>query len=147
MKMAICSAAFAALSFVSLAVAEPDRTPAADITDPKDPKFVTAQTRKQGGVMAPEQLALDFRHLDLSTKVFPDEKRIESTAVLTFTTSQNLEELVLDFFPKFTIGRIDINGRKLAASQYSNPDGLLRIKLPRVAKAGSYLNRRSSRVA
>ena len=107
MKMAICSAALAALCFVSSAAAEPDRTPAADITDPKDPKFLTAHTRKQGGVIPPEQLALDFRHLDLSTKVFPDEKRIESTAVLTLGTSMNLTELVLDLYPKFTIHRID----------------------------------------
>jgi hypothetical protein len=135
MKMAVCSAALAALCFVSFAAAEPDRTPAAEITDAKDPKFLTAQTRKQGGVMPPEQLALDFRHLDLSTKVFPDEKRIESTAVLTLGTSMKLAELILDLYPKFTIHRIEINGRAVAPAQYSNPEGQL---IPRASSGSNY---------
>ena len=142
MKLAICSAALAALCFVSSAAAEPDRTPAADITDPKDPKFLTAHTRQQGGVKPPEQLALDFRHLDLSTKVFPDEKRIESTAVLTLGTSMNLTELILDLYPKFTIHSIAINGRTVAPDRYSNPEGQLRIKLPRTAAAGATIKAR-----
>jgi aminopeptidase N len=113
-----------------------DRTPAAEITDPNDPKFLTEQTRKMGGVMPPEQLALTFEHLDLATKVFPEQKRIESTAELTLRSSQRLPVLILDLFPKFTIGSIQIDGRKIAPANYSNPQGQLRITLPRPIAPG-----------
>ena len=52
------------------------RQVAPSVTDPTDPKFLTAQTRKMGGPMPAEQMALVFDHLDLALKVFPDEKRI-----------------------------------------------------------------------
>ena len=116
-----------------------NRTPAAEITDPADPKFITAQTRKMGGVLPPEQQALDLRSIDLSTKVFPTEKRIESTAVLTLRTAAELDTLVLDLYPKFKIAEIDVDKRKLPASAWSNPEGQLRIKLPHPAKAGATL--------
>ena len=38
--------------------AHAQRQSAAAITDPNDPKFLTAQTRKMGGIMPPEELAL-----------------------------------------------------------------------------------------
>lgn len=40
------------------------RPMAAPVTDLADQKFITAQTRKQGGPMPAEQLALEFEHLD-----------------------------------------------------------------------------------
>ena len=49
---------------------------AASLTDPNDPTFITEQTRKQGGPMPAEQMALVFDHLDLALKVFPADKRI-----------------------------------------------------------------------
>ena len=113
-----------------------DRTPAADITDPADPRFITTQTRKMGGVMPPEQLALEFQHLDLTTKVFPERKYIESIAVLTLGTTTPLSTLLLDLYPKFVIASIQIDGRKLAPSNYSNPAGLLRIEMPRALAPG-----------
>jgi aminopeptidase N len=116
-----------------------DRTSAAEITDPADPRFITAQTRKMGGVLPPEQQALDLRHLDLSTKVFHEEKRIESTAVLTLRTSAPVSELVLDLYPRFDIERIEIAGRGIPEARYSNPEGQLRIQLPRKVAAGATL--------
>lgn len=109
---------------------------------PDDPRFLTEQTRKMGGVMPPEQLALEFRHLDLTTQIFPEQKRIESTAVLTLGTAIRLSELVLDLYPKYAIDRIEIDGRKLAPSEYSNPEGQLRIKLPRAIATGAQLKAR-----
>jgi len=47
--------------------------------DPSDPTFLTEQTRKQGGPMPAEQMALVFDHLDQALKVFPSEKRIEES--------------------------------------------------------------------
>ncbi|HEY9228650.1 MAG TPA: hypothetical protein VIP11_18490 [Gemmatimonadaceae bacterium] len=52
------------------------RQAAAPVTDANDPKFISAQTRKQGGVTPAEQLSLVFDHLDHALKVFPAEKRM-----------------------------------------------------------------------
>ncbi len=127
----------ALLTFSAPAFAQ--RTSAPEITDPSDPRFVTPLTRQQGGTRPAEQMALDIRHLDLATKVFPDEKRIESVATLTLGTSARVEVVTLDLYPKFTIQRIDVGGRKIPAANYSNPDGVLRIKLPRAFERGDSL--------
>ena len=79
--------------------------------------------------MPAEQLALIFDHLDLALKVFPDEKRIEGVTTLSLRTKAPIKTLILDLFPKFTISEIAIDGRKLAPSAYSNPEGQLRITL------------------
>lgn len=137
MKTYIRSAAAIVFGLISFTAAGAERTPAPEVTDPNDPKFLTEQTRKMGGVMPPEQLGLDFRHLDLTTKVFPEEKRIESTAVLTLHTTIAQSVLVLDLYPKFTIQSIHINGRKLGTAAYANPQGQLRIDLPRAFAPGT----------
>lgn len=116
-----------------------DRPNAKEVSDPADPRFITDQTRKMGGVLPPEQAALEFRHLDLATRVYPDEKRIESTAQLTLRATAALTELVLDLYPKFDIERIEVNGRRIDASRWSNPQGQLRIRLPRPVTAGATL--------
>lgn len=115
------------------------RTPAPDVTDPNDPKFLTAQTRQQGGVRPMEQMALEFRHLDLATQVFVDEQRLASTATLTLGTAQAVNEVILDLYPKFTIERIDVNGKRMAPANYSNPEGQLRIKLAKPFTPGQQL--------
>ena len=76
-------------------VGHAQRQVAAPITDPNDPKFITAQTRKQGGPMPAEQLALIFDHLDHALKVFPPEKRIEGVTTLSFTTKAPISTLIL----------------------------------------------------
>ncbi|HWK36734.1 M1 family metallopeptidase [Sphingomonas sp.] len=137
MRTAAIRALIAGSALVALApAAMAQRQVAAPITDPADPKFVTAQTRKMGGVMPPEQLALTFEHLDLATKVYPDQKRIESTATLTLTSSRPVPVLILDMFPKFSIASISVDGRTIAPTAYSNPDGQLRITLPNPIPAG-----------
>jgi aminopeptidase N len=136
MKWQVCAGALL-FALTSVAACGVDRTPAAEVTDPGDPRFLTEQTRKMGGVMPPEQMALDFQHLDLTTQVFPQEKRIESTATLTLQTASRLPVLVLDLYPKFAIRSIHIDGRKLSPAQYSNPAGQLRINLPRAALPGA----------
>src|SRR3546814_12158866 len=83
-----------------------------------------------GGVMPPEQLALTFEHLDLATKVYPDQKRIESVATLTLTSSRPVPVLILAMYPKFAIAAITVDGRKNALSAYPNPQGQLSLTLP-----------------
>jgi aminopeptidase N len=123
-----------------LAYASPlhaQRQVAAPVTDPNDPKFITAQTRKQGGVMPAEQLALIFDHLDHALKVYPAEKRIEGVTTLSFTTRAPIRTLILDLFPKYTISSISIDGKVVPPSRYSNPEGQLRIHLDTPFPAGA----------
>ncbi|WP_213979703.1 M1 family metallopeptidase [Sphingomonas sp. dw_22] len=115
------------------------RQVAAPITDPNDPRYVTEQTRKMGGVMPPEQLALVFDHLDLALKVFPDRKRIEGDVTLDLHTKAQIGTLILDLFPKYAISAIYLDGRKLAPGRYANPEGQLRIALARPIKPGTKL--------
>jgi hypothetical protein len=112
---------------------------AAAVTDPNDPKFITAQTRKQGGVMPAEQLALIFDHLDHALKVFPAEKRIEACTTLSFTTKAPIRTLILDLYPKYRSRSISIDGKVVPPSRYSNPDGQLRISLDAPRAAGAKL--------
>lgn len=100
-------------------------------------KIITPQTRKMGGVMPAEQLALSFQHLDLALKVFPDEKRIEGVATLKLQAKAAVPELILDFYPKFNVSAISLNGKTVKPADYSNPEGQLRIKLAKPLPAGS----------
>jgi aminopeptidase N len=91
---------------------------------------LTAQTRKMGGPMPAEQLAVGFEHLDLAIKVFPYEKRIEGDATLTLRTGSPVRDLLIDLYPNFHIDAIWIDGRQLDAGAWSNPEGQIRIRLP-----------------
>ena len=116
--------------------AHAQRQVAAPVTDPNDPKFITPQTRKMGGPMPPEQLALAFEHLDLAMRVLPDRQRIEATATLRLKTKARIGTLILDLFPKFSIAEIDIDGKRIPPAAYANPEGQLRIALATPFEAG-----------
>ena len=128
----ICAAVLAP---VSAPLAQ--RQVAAPVTDPSAPKYLTAQTRKMGGPMPAEQMALVFEHLDLALKVFPDDKRIEGVATLSLRTKTAISTLILDLFPKFTISAIEIDGKRIAPSAYANPQGQLRVALATPIAAGT----------
>jgi aminopeptidase N len=123
--------------FAPAAAVDAQRQVAAPVTDPNDPKFITEQTRKMGGIMPPEQLALIFDHLDHALKVFPAEKRIEGVTTLTLRTRARISTLILDLYPKFTITSIAIDGKEVPRSGWSNPEGQLRITLPAPFPAGA----------
>jgi aminopeptidase N len=138
MRNATTSAMLCGLTlFTPVSAAFAQRQSAESITDTSDPRFITEQTRKQGGVMPAEQLALIFDHLDHAVKVFPAEKRIEGTTTLSFTTRAPIGTLILDLYHRYTIARISIDGQVLPPSSYSNPEGQLRITLPRPFPAGA----------
>ncbi len=132
--LATLACGVAAIGISSQASAQ--RQPASPVTDPNDPRYLTDQTRRMGGPRPPEEMALTFEHLDLATKVFPDKKRIESVATLTLKSSRPVPVLILDMFPKFAIASISIDGKTIAPSAYTNPEGQLRITLPRAIAAG-----------
>ena len=133
MRKAILTTVLAGTSLVAVHAQRPVASP---VTDPADPKFITAQTRKMGGPMPPEQLALIFDHLDLTMKVLPDQQRIEAAATLRLKTRARIETVILDLFPKFTIAEIDIDGQRIPAGAYANPEGQLRIALTTPFAAG-----------
>ena len=126
-----------AVLLAPLSALHAQRQVAATVTDPNDPKFITAQTRKQGGVMPAEQLAVIFDHLDHALKVFPAEKRIEGVTTLSFTTRAAIRTLILDLYPKYRLSSISIDGKVVPPSRYSNPDGQLRISLDKPFAAGA----------
>ncbi len=103
---------------------------------------LTAQTRKMGGVMPDEQLALNFEHLDLSITIRPSEKRIEGDATLTLRADSEVQTLIVDLFPEFEITEIDIDGRQLDSADWSNPEGQLRIALPEPLDVGERIKAR-----
>ena len=99
-KAAIWAAMICAAMLPRIPAAHAQRQVAAPVTDPSDPKYLTAQTRKMGGPMPAEQMALIFDHLDLALKVFPDEKRIEGVTTLSLRTKAPIKTLILDLFPE-----------------------------------------------
>jgi aminopeptidase N len=109
---------------------------------PEPPTPLTDQTRRMGGPRPAEQMALTFEHLDLAIKVFPDQERIEGDATLTLRPTAPVRTLILDLYPGFTIDGIHLDGRRLPASSYANPEGQLRIALPRPAVAGREIRAR-----
>ena len=83
MRTVTLGAAMVGLAMLAwMAPGHAQRQSASPVTDPGDPKYLTAQTRKMGGPMPAEQMALVFDRLDLALKVFPEEKRIEGVATL-----------------------------------------------------------------
>jgi aminopeptidase N len=97
---------------------------------------LTEQTRKMGGPLPAEQLALSFEHLDLGIKVYPYEKRIEAEATLTLRTDAALSDLLIDLYPNFHISGIEIDGKQVAQGSWSNPEGQIRILMAERAEAG-----------
>ena len=83
-----------------------------------------------GGLLPPEQHAVEMDHLDLALTVDPERRRIEGVATLTLRTTQALDVLSVDLFPDYGIHEVSIDGNALDASAWSHPDGELRMHLP-----------------
>jgi aminopeptidase N len=140
--LAIGSMIYGALGVALAVPAMAQRTPAPPVTDPADPRYMTDQTRTQGGPRPAEQMALSFEHLDLATKVFPDQQKLESDATLTLKATAPIHTLILDLYPKFTISAVYLDGKKIAPSTYTNPQGQLRITLAHPLATGKMITAR-----
>lgn len=97
---------------------------------------LTEQTRRMGGPRPPEQLALSIEHLDLAVKVFPHEKRIEAEAGLTLRASAPVHDVLLDLYPNFHVSSIHIDGTPIGSGDWSNTEGLLRVRTPSAVAPG-----------
>ncbi|MBA16940.1 MAG: peptidase M1 [Sphingomonas sp.] len=98
---------------------------------------ITEQTQISGGERPAEQAGLRLKHLDLAIEVFPEGQRIAGVATLTLTTDRTVPRLLIDLDKNLPVSAISVDGRALAASQWSNPEGQLAITLRRPLRAGA----------
>ncbi len=110
--------------------------PAAALPKKGEPP-ITAQTQRSGGLINPDQAKLGFDSADLAIEVFPEKEAISAVATLVFTARAPLETLVIDLDRNLPVSAIRIDGRSLAKSSWSNPEGQLSITLPRAVPAGN----------
>ncbi|MCD2315136.1 M1 family metallopeptidase [Sphingomonas sp. IC-11] len=103
---------------------------------------LTAQTQISGGPRPSEQTAVTFDHADLSIEVRPKQRRIEGSAILSFTARAPLASLVIDLDRNLPVSAVAVDGEPLPKRAWSNPDGQLRIALPRPLAAGEKVSAR-----
>ncbi len=94
-------------------------------------------TKQTGLPRTPEQLAVSFEHADLGFKVIPDQRRIEGDATLTFKAISPLQALVVDLDPEYAVSRVEVDGKPVAREAWQNPEGRMRVTLPRQVPAGA----------
>ena len=128
--------AAAAIAFPAIALAAQQAR-----IEPGQPP-ITERTRATAGPMSETQRSVRFDKADLAIEVFPGRQRIEGVATLDLTIQSPLRSLTLDLDRNYSVTAISVNGRALASGQWSNPDGRLRIRLPRRARAGERLSLR-----
>ncbi|WP_266170564.1 M1 family metallopeptidase [Dyella subtropica] len=98
---------------------------------------ISAQTQRSGGTMPAEQRRLNFDHAELHFTVDPAKQSLDAMARLTFSAREATDVLLLDLDHNLTISGISLDGTALATTAWSNPDGRLRIQLPKpLAKDG-----------
>ena len=97
---------------------------------------LTALTMNSGGVMPAEQARVHFDHADLHFTIDAAQQRIEASATLSFTAKSATDVLLLDLDRNLPIKGIELDGKPLAASRWSNPDGRLRVQLPATLAIG-----------
>lgn len=109
--------------------------PAANLPKKGEPA-ITAQTQKSGGPRDPDQLALQFDAADLAFEVLPETEQLKGVATLAFTAKRPLMRLVIDLDQNLPVQAIEIDGKALTPSAWSNPDGQLVIALQDALAAG-----------
>jgi aminopeptidase N len=100
---------------------------------------LTAQTKDSGTPMPAEQKRVHFDHAELHIAVDPAHQRIDATATLTFTARESSNALVLDLDRNLPISAIEVDGKPVTSSQWSNPEGRLRIQLPHALSTGEHV--------
>jgi len=97
---------------------------------------ITALTQTSGGIRPAEQLALRFDSADLTFEVLPDTETLNGVAALGFTAKSPVARLLIDLDKNLPVTAIAIDGVALAPGAWSNPDGRLIVRLPRIIPAG-----------
>ena len=96
----------------------------------------TKYTITSGGDLKPEHQAIMVNHADLSFKIFPETHRVEGESILTLAVLNDISQVKLDLDSQYDITKVAINGKVLAAGDYSNPEGQLTIDLPTAVSKG-----------
>lgn len=97
---------------------------------------ISAQTAQSGGPLDPDQKKLRFETADYAVEVLPDTQSLSGVATLAFTATAPLQRLVIDLDTNLAVSAVAIDGRPLARSAWSNPQGRMSIRLPRRVAAG-----------
>jgi len=97
---------------------------------------ITAQTQRSGGPIDPDQAKLRFDSADLSFEILPAAEQLRNKAILTFTAKAPIDKLVIDLDRNLGPQAVAIDGKGLARSAFTNPEGRLTITLPRQYAAG-----------
>ena len=100
----------------------------------------SAQTLESGLAMTPAQRAVHFDHAELHFTPDLQSHRLQARADLSFTALRPLSQLQLNLDRNLAISAIRLDGRNLAASAWSNPEGLLSIQLPASVAAGRHIH-------
>ena len=108
----------------------------AEDAKPATQPALTEQTLRSGGTMPAEQARVHFDHAELHFSVDPAQQSLDAVARLSFSAREATDVLLLDLDHNFAITRLAVNGKTLDASQWSNPDGRLRIQLPKPLVTG-----------
>ncbi|WP_347302799.1 M1 family metallopeptidase [Croceibacterium sp. TMG7-5b_MA50] len=94
------------------------------------------RTRQSGLPLDPVRAGMTLPHLALGFTVDPATRSIAGSADYTVTVDAPQREVAFDLDPRFAIDGISVDGQALPPSAWRNPDGLLRITLPRSMPAG-----------
>lgn len=119
----------------ALCIALAATTHATDAQAPEQPPL-TEQTQRSGGLMPAEQQRVNFDHAELHFRVDPAQHTLDAQARLTFGAREATDVVLLDLDPHLSISKLSVDGKKLTDQQWSNPDGRLRIALPRPLAKG-----------
>ncbi len=141
MSITACRAALTGISLLALSACA--TTPTTVTPPPTEPAAVVTPTRESTAFTlgtdqprTPEQLAMQFDKADLSIKVIPDDKAIDAVAVLDFTATAPLNAVVVELDTLLTVSSVQIDGREVAAGDWTNPEGRMTISLLRPLAAG-----------
>jgi aminopeptidase N len=143
LTLAACrAAALAGASLIALAACA--SAPAAQTLPPAGEPSSTAGPARESSAFTlrtdqprtPEQEAMRFDKADLSIRVLPDRKAIDAVAVLDFTATASLAAVVVELDTLLTVSSVQVDGRELAAGDWSNPEGRMTIPLARPLAAG-----------
>ncbi|WP_260926143.1 hypothetical protein [Novosphingobium sp. 9] len=115
-----------------------NKTQAGKIEPAKTPEQapLAKRTGQSGLPLSATQVAMDLPHLTLSLSVDPSAKTIAGTADYTVQALSPLSKVEFDLDPRLPVSKVTINGKAVASTQWSNPDGGLVIRLPRPLKKG-----------
>ena len=72
------------------------------------------------GSITPERVWWNLTHYDLSVEVFPDEKRIEGSNVISYTVLEKNNSMQIDLQPPMKIEKVMQNGKELVYTSEGN---------------------------